>query len=89
MEDFIPACQRPLRKSIRVNTLKMSVEGFVKRAEDKGWTLSPVPWCDTGFWIQADESFLPLGNTAEHMSVLFYIQEASSMMPVSSLFMND
>ncbi|OUJ50153.1 hypothetical protein BTO03_25715, partial [Vibrio parahaemolyticus] len=37
MEDFISACQRPLRKSIRVNTLKMSVEDFVKRAEDKGW----------------------------------------------------
>ncbi|MCV5989396.1 16S rRNA (cytosine(1407)-C(5))-methyltransferase RsmF, partial [Escherichia coli] len=34
MEDFISACQRPLRKSIRVNTLKMSVEDFVKRADD-------------------------------------------------------
>ncbi|HCE3204773.1 TPA: 16S rRNA (cytosine(1407)-C(5))-methyltransferase RsmF [Vibrio parahaemolyticus] len=89
MEDFISACQRPLRKSIRVNTLKMSVEDFVKRADDKGWTLSPVPWCDTGFWIEADESVVPLGNTAEHMSGLFYIQEASSMMPVSALFMND
>ncbi|HCH4061474.1 TPA: 16S rRNA (cytosine(1407)-C(5))-methyltransferase RsmF [Vibrio parahaemolyticus] len=89
MEDFISACQRPLRKSIRVNTLKMSVEDFVKRADDKGWTLSPVPWCDNGFWIEADESVVPLGNTAEHMSGLFYIQEASSMMPVSALFMND
>lgn len=39
--------------------------------------------------IEADESVVPLGNTAEHMSGLFYIQEASSMMPVSALFMND
>ncbi|EKZ8662314.1 16S rRNA (cytosine(1407)-C(5))-methyltransferase RsmF [Vibrio alginolyticus] len=89
MEDFIASCQKPLRKSIRVNTLKITVEAFLERAETKGWKLSPVPWCDTGFWIEADESVVPLGNTAEHMSGLFYIQEASSMMPVSALFMND
>ncbi|MGY5703745.1 16S rRNA (cytosine(1407)-C(5))-methyltransferase RsmF [Vibrio antiquarius] len=89
MEDFIASCQKPLRKSIRVNTLKISIEAFLERADAKGWKLSPVPWCDTGFWIEADESVVPLGNTAEHMSGLFYIQEASSMMPVSALFMND
>lgn len=86
MEDFVAACQRPLRKSIRVNTLKISVDSFVQRAQEKGWSLEPVPWCDTGFWIEADESVVPLGNTAEHMAGLFYIQEASSMMPVSALF---
>lgn len=88
MDDFIAACQRPLRKSIRVNTLKISVEAFLSRAKEKGWMLEPVPWCDTGFWIDADESDVPLGNTAEHMAGLFYIQEASSMMPVSALFMD-
>ncbi len=86
MEDFIAACQRPLRKSIRINTLKISVAEFIERAKLKGWVLEPVPWCDTGFWIDADESDVPLGNTAEHMAGLFYIQEASSMMPVSALF---
>ena len=89
MASFISACQKPLRKSIRVNTLKISVTDFLKRAETKGWELEPVPWCNTGFWITADESEVPLGNTAEHMSGLFYIQEASSMMPVSALFQND
>lgn len=86
MGDFVAACQRPLRKSIRVNTLKISVSEFMQRAAVKGWVLEPVPWCDEGFWIEADESIVPLGNTAEHMSGLFYIQEASSMMPVSALF---
>ncbi|MEL7292502.1 MAG: 16S rRNA (cytosine(1407)-C(5))-methyltransferase RsmF [Pseudomonadota bacterium] len=86
MGDFVAACQRPLRKSIRVNTLKISVSEFMQRAAVKGWVLEPVPWCDEGFWIEADESLVPLGNTAEHMSGLFYIQEASSMMPVSALF---
>ncbi|NVD06623.1 16S rRNA (cytosine(1407)-C(5))-methyltransferase RsmF [Vibrio sp. JPW-9-11-11] len=86
MDDFTAACQRPLRKSIRVNTLKISVAAFLQRAAVKGWLLEPVPWCKEGFWIEADESLVPLGNTAEHMSGLFYIQEASSMMPVSALF---
>ncbi|MDN3697741.1 16S rRNA (cytosine(1407)-C(5))-methyltransferase RsmF [Vibrio cortegadensis] len=86
MEDFISACKKPLRKSIRVNTLKISVEDFIERARQKEWTLSPVPWCDTGFWIDADETSVPLGNTAEHMAGLFYIQEASSMMPPSAMF---
>lgn len=86
MDDFIAACQRPLRKSIRVNTLKISVADFQSIAAQKGWQLSPVPWCEYGFWIEADESQVPLGNTAEHMAGLFYIQEASSMMPVSALF---
>ncbi|WP_162046401.1 16S rRNA (cytosine(1407)-C(5))-methyltransferase RsmF [Vibrio taketomensis] len=86
MEDFIAACQRPLRKSIRVNTLKISIADFQLRAKEKGWELEAVPWCEEGFWIEADESIVPLGNTAEHMSGLFYIQEASSMMPVAALF---
>ncbi|PMJ91999.1 16S rRNA (cytosine(1407)-C(5))-methyltransferase RsmF [Vibrio sp. 10N.261.55.A7] len=89
MTDFIDACKRPLRKSIRVNTLKISVADFIERAKEKKWDLEPVPWCDHGFWITADESSVPLGNSAEHMSGLFYIQEASSMMPVSALFDNE
>ncbi|WP_072669093.1 16S rRNA (cytosine(1407)-C(5))-methyltransferase RsmF [Vibrio injensis] len=87
LNDFIAACQRPLRKSIRVNTLKISVVDFQTRAAGKGWHLEPIPWCESGFWITADEEQVPLGNTAEHMAGLFYIQEASSMMPVSALFM--
>lgn len=86
MDEFIAACKRPLRRSIRVNTLKISVEDFLKRAEQNNWQLTPVPWCDTGFWIErAEDDTTPLGNTSEHMSGLFYIQEASSMMPVTAL----
>ncbi|MGC9401346.1 16S rRNA (cytosine(1407)-C(5))-methyltransferase RsmF [Vibrio genomosp. F10 str. 9ZC157] len=88
MQDFIDACKRPLRKSIRVNTLKVTVSEFKERAAIKGWGLEPVPWCEEGFWITADESAVPLGNSAEHMAGLFYIQEASSMMPVTALFDN-
>ena len=86
-DDFIAACQRPLRRSIRVNTLKISVAVFLDLVAPYGWQLTPVPWCEEGFWIEReDEESLPLGSTAEHLSGLFYIQEASSMLPVSALF---
>lgn len=87
MDDFVAICKQPLRRSIRVNTLKISVDDFIERAQKKGWYLHPIPWCETGFWLDAPE-VPPIGNTAEHMAGLFYIQEASSMMPVSALFYN-
>ena len=87
MDDFIAACQRPLRTSLRVNTLKISVADFVTRAAAYGWQLSPVPWCDEGFWIErSDDESRRLGNMLEHLAGLFYLQEASSMLPVSALF---
>lgn len=87
LDDFVAACQRPLRRSIRVNTLKISVEDFLTLVAPYGWQLTPVPWCAEGFWIERDdEDAVPLGSTAEHLSGLFYIQEASSMLPVAALF---
>lgn len=86
-DDFIEACQRPLRRSLRVNTLKITVDDFLALVAPYGWQLTPVPWCAEGFWIERDdEEALPLGSTAEHLSGLFYIQEASSMLPVAALF---
>ncbi|WP_312284695.1 16S rRNA (cytosine(1407)-C(5))-methyltransferase RsmF [Yokenella regensburgei] len=86
-DDFLAACQRPLRRSIRVNTLKITVADFLTLVAPYGWQLTPVPWCAEGFWIEReDEDALPLGSTAEHLSGLFYIQEASSMLPVAALF---
>ncbi len=87
LDAFIAACQRPLRRSLRVNTLKISVADFLTLVAPYGWQLTPVPWCEEGFWIERDdEEALPLGSTAEHLSGLFYIQEASSMLPVAALF---
>jgi 16S rRNA (cytosine1407-C5)-methyltransferase len=86
-DEFIAACQRPLRRSLRINTLKITVEDFLRLVAPYGWQLTPIPWCAEGFWIERDdEEALPLGSTAEHLSGLFYIQEASSMLPVSALF---
>lgn len=87
LDSFIAACRRPLRRSLRVNTLKISVSDFLVLVQPYGWRLTPVPWCEEGFWIERDDDdILPLGSTAEHLSGLFYIQEASSMLPVTALF---
>lgn len=48
------ASTAPLRKSLRVNTLKSSIENFRKWAELRGWKLEVVPWCKEGFFVCLD-----------------------------------
>jgi len=87
LEGFISACQQPLRRSIRINTLKTDATEFESRADKHGWMLTPVPWCPEGYWInQPDTQEYPLGNSIEHLCGQIYIQEASSMLPVDALF---
>jgi NOL1/NOP2/sun family putative RNA methylase len=73
-----------LRKSIRVNTLKIDVESLVKRLSPE-WSLTQVPWCKEGFWIehkgQGEEKRWDIGNLKEHALGYFYVQEAASMIP--------
>ncbi len=85
MEEFVAACHRPLRKSIRINTLKISIADFKQVMYSKGWEFEPIPWCKEGFWITHNENQQP-GNCVEHIQGLFYIQEASSMLPPEALF---
>ncbi|TEW56146.1 16S rRNA (cytosine(1407)-C(5))-methyltransferase RsmF [Psychromonas sp. RZ22] len=86
IDDLVDACRRPLRRAIRVNTLKISVADFKLRAIEQNWSLTSIPWCPEGFWIMTEDQTNSLGNSAEHLAGLCYIQEASSMMPVSALF---
>ncbi len=77
---FKKYCLSFLRKSIRVNTLKISVEDCVKRLQ-KDWILEPVLWCKEGFFIEHKEGRRDVGNTVEHALGYYYIQEAASMIP--------
>lgn len=88
LDDFIASCQTPLRKSIRINTQKISVDDFKTIAEQKNWRLSPIPWCAEGFWVSQLNEQQPMGSlglSVEHLQGLFYIQEASSMLPPVAL----
>ncbi len=73
-----------LRRSIRVNTLKISVSKLKKRLE-KDWELKQIPWCKEGFWIKhkgiGDEHRRDIGNLIEHQLGYFHVQEAASMIP--------
>ena len=70
-----------LRRSIRVNTLKMSIEDLKKRLE-KNWNLEQIPWCKEGFYIEhINKERRDIGNLKEHTLGYFYTQEAASMIP--------
>jgi NOL1/NOP2/sun family putative RNA methylase len=70
-----------IRKCIRVNTLKCTVEDVEKRLTDR-WLLEKIPWCKEGFWITyRDGKRFDLGNLIEHHLGYVYVQEAASMIP--------
>jgi NOL1/NOP2/sun family putative RNA methylase len=70
-----------IRKCIRVNTLKTTVEDVKKRLEER-WLLESIPWCNEGFWITyKDGKRFDLGNLIEHYLGYIYVQEAASMIP--------
>ncbi|WP_440056203.1 16S rRNA (cytosine(1407)-C(5))-methyltransferase RsmF [Pseudoalteromonas sp. T1lg65] len=88
INDFIAKCQSPLRRAVRVNTLKMSVSGFLEYCQQHNWHATPIPWCEEGFWLTRpaeEENSLPLGSTDIHLSGCIYVQEASSMLPPVAL----
>ena len=76
---------KPLRKSIRVNTIKSSVDCMKSWGVDKGWKLEPVPWCNEGFFIDREDRSQALGKDLFHLLGHIYMQEAASMLPVSLL----
>lgn len=76
---------KPLRKSIRVNTLKTNLETFLQRAKERGWQLTPVPWCSEGFFIDRENREEALGRDELHLAGHFYMQEAASMLPAAML----
>jgi NOL1/NOP2/sun family putative RNA methylase len=69
-----------LRRAIRVNTLKISVDKLRKRLEGR-FNLRQVPWCKEGFWIDHKDGRRDIGNTLEHSLGYYYIQEPASMIP--------
>jgi NOL1/NOP2/sun family putative RNA methylase len=73
-EEIFDFLERPLRKSVRINTLKARTEyviGRLKILEDR------VPWCNEGFYVNVkDFSSIP-----EHHLGIIFPQSAVSMIP--------
>tara|TARA_B100000745_G_scaffold128407_1_gene83730 strand:- start:7737 stop:9161 length:1425 start_codon:yes stop_codon:yes gene_type:complete len=91
IDQLIAINRQPLRKSIRINTLKTDIDSCVETLRAQGYQLTPIPWCSNGFWIDESQCHhsTALGNTAEHLQGKIYIQEASSMLPVEALLYNN
>lgn len=78
-----------LDRAIRVNTLKGTVASVKRSIEDKGWKLTPIPWCKEGFWVKGpveirdgeERERRDVGNLLEHHLGQIYVQEAASMIP--------
>lgn len=78
--EFEKSCLSYLKRSIRVNTLKISVKELKERLSWQ-WKLEEIPWIKEGFWVEHKEGRRDIGNTLEHALGYFYVQEAASMIP--------
>lgn len=84
LKQFLTSLTKPLPKTIRVNTNRISVEDFKARAERNQWILTPSN-NPTVFRIDRPDTKMPLGHTLEHLLGYFYIQELSASMSVHYL----
>lgn len=85
-EAFVESYDAKPIKSLRINTLKGSVERFLK-VNDFGVSLADaIDWCKTGFYVENDE--VTPGKHPLHSAGAYYIQEASAMSPVEKLMVN-
>ena len=75
--------EKPLRGAFRINPLKCDIPSHQFAhllAKRYGWEIEALPYCNTGWWINnGDRS---PGQTWEHRNGQYYIQDASSMLPV-------
>ena len=78
-EEYEKHLDDPAYYGIRVNTLKISVEDFLKICPFK---VTKVPWTDNGFYVDREEK--PSKHPYYHAG-LYYIQEPSAMVPASRL----
>lgn len=79
VEKFEASLNTPLKKSIRVNTNKISVEDLKARALKNNWTLTPTNlWKNTFYIDREDSREVALWNTPEHIAGYFYVQEVAA-----------
>lgn len=78
MWDFESALSKPLWKSIRINTNKISVEDFLTLAKQNNWSLTPSWLGENMFYIDREDTSVALWNSLEHINGYFYIQEVAA-----------
>ncbi len=76
-DEFFEFMVKPLRPSIRINTLKARVDYVVERLSEI--ITGSIPWCPEGFYVNTDE----FGKLPEHQLGVVFSQEAASMIPAT------
>ncbi len=79
-EEVMSALVKPLKKSIRINTHKISREDFILHAREQEWTLTETDIPEV-FLIDREDTSVALGRTLEHQAGWFYIQEVAAAHP--------
>ncbi len=74
-ERFVKSFSQPRAFGLRVNTLKVDVEEFLRLSP---FRLESVPWTKDGFYFEEGES---PGKHPYYHAGLYYIQEPSAMLP--------
>jgi len=85
VDEFFEVAKTKPKKSIRVNTLKISPTDLKQRLEKRGWKLSEIK--DHPEILRIESILEPgeLGKTKEHLLGYYYVQEITSMMPIVAL----
>ena len=78
-KDFLDSFEDDPCLGLRVNTLKISVEDFLRITP---FTLRPVPWAENGFYY---EKHCRPAKHPYYEAGLYYLQEPSAMLPVEVL----
>ncbi|MFH8080338.1 MAG: RsmB/NOP family class I SAM-dependent RNA methyltransferase [Candidatus Aenigmatarchaeota archaeon] len=65
-----------IKKSIRVNTLKISKKELVSRLRER-FEIEEIPWCEDGLFVND----VNLTKTREYFLGYYYLQDAASMIP--------
>lgn len=85
VQKFFEVAKTKPKKSLRVNTLKISPENLKKRLEEKGWEFSEINGHPEILRIESQLEPGELGKTKEHLLGYYYVQEITSMMPIIAL----
>ena len=82
-ENYLSKIKEEPQRSIRVNTLKISVKDLIKKLENKNWKIKqPFKKFPEILIVESDLEPGELGRSLEHLLGYYYIQEISSMLPV-------
>jgi 16S rRNA (cytosine1407-C5)-methyltransferase len=77
---YLQASQKPLKKSIALQTHKMSVDEFESLTNNRWWHLTSIPFLkeSKSFYIDRDDTTTALWTTFLHQGWFFYIQEIAA-----------